>query len=196
MEGVKILIIAGGTASGKTTVAKAIGKATNSLSISHDRYYLSGPDRTNFDHPEALDTNLLVEHLVALKSGKSVGLPIYDFDTHLRSSDTDNVAAKDLIIVEGILSLHYKALRELAHLTVYVDAPADIRLSRRIIRDSAERNRDANSVIAQYNNTVRPMHDLFVQPTKVLADVVLDGTQPPLELVELLLKKMRLAQVI
>jgi uridine kinase len=175
--------VAGGTGSGKTTVAQAIldraGTSQISL-IQHDAYYkdlgdLPLPQRAlrNFDHPDALDNQLLIAHLKKLKSRQPVDMPVYDFTTHTRTSKTQTVKPSRVILVEGILILADEALRQLMDVKIYVDTDADIRLIRRIQRDLAERGRTLDSVIHQYRATVRPMHEQFVEPSKRHADIII-----------------------
>jgi uridine kinase len=175
--------VAGGTGSGKTTVAQAIldraGTSQISL-IQHDAYYkdlgdlpLAHRALRNFDHPDALDNQLLVAHLKKLKSGQPVEMPVYDFTKHTRTSETQTVRPSRVILVEGILILADEALRQLMDVKIYVDTAADIRLIRRIQRDLAERGRTLDSVIHQYRATVRPMHEQFVEPSKRHADIII-----------------------
>jgi uridine kinase len=173
--------IAGGTGSGKTTLADKIRKAfpKDSILISQDFYYkdlshLSFEERakTNFDHPSSLDFALLREHLIELKQGRSIHCPIYSFHTHSRESGYQLVEPAHLIIVEGILLLAVPEIRELFDLKIFVDTDDDIRLLRRIERDIKERSRDFDSVKRQYIMTVKPMHDAFVMPSKQYADVI------------------------
>ena len=175
--------VAGGTGSGKTTVAQAIldraGTSQISL-IQHDAYYKDLGDLPvaqralrNFDHPDALDNQLLIAHLKKLKSGQPVEMPIYDFTTHTRTSETVIVKPSRVILFEGILILADEALRQLMDVKIYVDTDADIRLIRRIQRDLAERGRTLDSVIHQYRATVRPMHEQFVEPSKRHADIII-----------------------
>lgn len=178
--------IAGGTGSGKTTFANAIvnhvGK-DNVTFISHDCYYkainhLSEEERSarNFDHPDALDTYLLVEHVKALKQNQAVCIPTYDFGTHCRVMDAkQELFPKKVIIIEGILIFADPDLVKLLDIKVFVDMSADIRILRRLKRDMAERGRPMDSVINQYMETVRPMHDQFVEPSKYQADVIVPG---------------------
>lgn len=172
--------VAGGTASGKTSVAEGLATRIGALLVSHDRYYRDAPDAsvTNFDHPDSLETRFLVEQLDGLRRGETVALPRYDFTVHRRAPHVDVVEARPLVVVEGILVLADAALRGRFDLRVFVDAPDDIRFIRRLRRDMAERGRTVDGVIAQYLATVRPMHEAFVVPSKVHADVVLDGTTP------------------
>lgn len=175
-----IVGIAGGTASGKTTLATRLAVELGATLISHDRYYRDAPEphRHNFDHPEALETELLVQHLDALHAGEAVDLPVYDFALHQRRSEVDRVDPQPLMIVEGILVLADARLCDRFDLRVYVQAPDDLRFIRRLERDVAERGRTVGSVIHQYLATVRPMHEAHVAPSLERAQVVLDGTSP------------------
>ncbi len=175
--------IAGGTGSGKSTVAKEVYRCLpeNSIAvIEQDSYYkdqshLSFNDRikTNYDHPDAFDTNLLLEHLNMLQDGKAIDKPIYDFENHNRKKETIRVEPKNIIIVEGILILAEAELREKFNIKIFVDTDADVRIMRRIQRDIKERGRTIDSVIDQYINVVRPMHLQFVEPTKRYADIII-----------------------
>lgn len=182
--------IAGGSGSGKTTVANHIraalaeafaGKAGGNIAIvEHDAYYRDRRDLTyaercqlNFDHPESLETELLVEHVAALRAGKSADIPIYDFKNHERSSEVRKVGPSRVVIVEGILVFADEALRKTFDLRVYVDTDADIRAFRRIRRDIEHRGRSFDSIREQYYATVRPMHLMFVEPSKRHAHVIL-----------------------
>ena len=184
MVGPELIIgVAGGTASGKTTVVQAILERVGReriAHIQHDSYYkdlghlpLDERRKYNFDHPEALDTPLLVAHLRDLRHGHSVEVPCYDFATYVRLPSTRTVLPRAVVIVEGILILAEPALRALIDLKLYVDADADLRLIRRINRDIAERGRTMESVMEQYLETVRPMHLEFVEPSKRYADVII-----------------------
>jgi uridine kinase len=177
----RIIGLAGGTGSGKTTVAEAIVRAAggHAAVLPQDAYYRAQPDLpfearalTNYDEPGAFDTDLLVSQIDALRAGRSVERPVYDFTAHDRSPATIRVAPRALLVVEGILVLHEPRLRERMTLKVFVDAPPDERFIRRLERDVSERGRSAESVIAQYRRTVKPMHDLFVEPTKQHADLI------------------------
>lgn len=174
--------LAGGTGSGKTTVADALvataGRANVAL-LPQDAYYRAQPEvpfdvraRTNYDEPGAFDHELLLAHVETLARGDDVDRPVYDFAGHDRSTRTEHVAAAPIVIVEGILVLHDVALRRRLTLKVFVDAPADERFIRRLERDVRERGRSAESVIDQYRRTVKPMHDLFVEPSKQHADLI------------------------
>ena len=170
-----IVGIAGGTASGKTTLAHRFAEELDAALVTHDRYYKNADAHTNFDHPDALDTDALVRHLDALRKGEAVELPVYHFPTHRRSAHTDRLEPRPLLVVEGILVLADAALRRRFDLTVFVDAAADVRFIRRLRRDIAERGRTVDSVIAQYLATVRPMHDAYVEPSAAHAELRLDG---------------------
>jgi uridine kinase len=178
-----VIGIAGGSGSGKTTVAQAILErvgADHIAFLQHDSYYkdLSGlppaqRDEVNFDHPNSLETELLIEHIAALRAGKAVEVPIYDFSTDSRTGQTFIVQPCRVIIVEGILIFTEAALRDMFDLNIFVDTDADIRLIRRLERDLKERHRTVESVIRQYQLTVRPMHLEFVEPSKRYADVII-----------------------
>jgi uridine kinase len=175
--------IAGGTGSGKTTVANAIlarVRADHIASIPHDAYYKDLAALTpslraqiNFDHPDSLETSLLIQHLQQLRDGQSIDLPVYDFKTHTRTQQTIGIDPKPVVIVEGILILVEPVLRTLFDIKIFVDTDADIRFIRRLQRDIAERGRTSESVIRQYLETVRPMHMEFVEPSKRYADVII-----------------------
>lgn len=170
-----IVGIAGGTASGKTTLAMLAARRLDAGLLTHDRYYKNANAKTNFDHPDALETERLVADLDTLRSGHPADAPLYDFATHTRREDSGRVEARPIILVEGILVLTTLELRARFDLPVYVQAAADVRLIRRVRRDIAERGRDLESVLQQYLTTVRPMHELFVEPSAVHAELVLDG---------------------
>jgi uridine kinase len=173
-----VLVIAGGTASGKSSIVSRFVAATGAAHLSHDRYYFDAPEPKghDFDHPDALDTARLVADVECLKRGESVDLPVYSFASHSRTQDTETMHPTSVIVVEGILVLADSRLAALADLTVFVDAPEPVRFRRRLRRDMADRGRTEESVRAQYAETVKPNHDRFVQPSKALATVVLDGT--------------------
>ena len=178
-----VIGIAGGSGSGKTTVAQEILQRVGPDRIAflqHDSYYkdLSGLPPTqraevNFDHPNSLETDLLIEHIAALRDGKSVDVPIYDFSTHSRTSKTFTVQPRRVILVEGILIFTEAALRDMFDVKIFVDTDSDMRFIRRLERDIAERGRTTESVIKQYQSTVRPMHLEFVEPSKRYADVII-----------------------
>jgi len=178
-----IIGICGGTGSGKTTVANRILEAVSKedvIFLQQDSYYrnldqmpLDYRRQVNFDHPDAIDNDLLVEHLRALKRGEAVELPLYDFKTHTRKAETLHMDPRPIIIIEGILVFAEQRLLDEMDIKVYVDTPDDIRFIRRLRRDVAERGRTAESVIEQYLATVRPMHMQFVEPSKRYADVII-----------------------
>ena len=178
-----IIGISGGTGSGKTTVAQKIIAPVgndNVVYLQQDSYYRNLGDmpldlrhRVNYDHPDAFDTDLLINHLEALRAGESIEQPIYDYPTHSRSSATIHVGPRPVIIVEGILVFVNSQMRALMDLKIFVDTDADIRFIRRLDRDVHERGRTVESVIVQYTTTVRPMHLQFVEPSKRYADIII-----------------------
>jgi len=174
--------IAGGTASGKTTVTRKVHEAlvTSRVAfVDQDAYYrdlgdLSLEDRreVNFDHPDAFDTDLLVAHLTELKAGRAVKKPVYDFVRSTRAAETTTVEPGGVILIEGILVLHLAPIRELLDMKIFVDAEDDVRIIRRLMRDIKERGRDFDHVVSQYFRHVRPMHMGFVEPSKRYADII------------------------
>jgi uridine kinase len=178
-----VIGIAGGTGSGKTTVANVILKRVGAHRIAyvpHDAYYRNFADLPkaqrdliNWDHPNSLETDLMIEHVKALKAGRRVELPVYDFTMHARTAQTVPVEPQPIVIVEGILIFADPVLRDLFDVKIFVDTDPDLRLIRRLQRDIAERGRTAESVIRQYLSTVRPMHLEFVEPSKRYADVII-----------------------
>jgi len=177
-----IIGVAGGTASGKTTVSEAILDRVGRERIAyvqHDSYYkdlshlpLEERRVMNFDHPDALENDLLIHHLRELSAGRAVEVPVYDFGNYVRLPETRRLEPRPVILVEGILVFVDQALREMMDVKIYVDTPADIRFIRRLERDINERGRSLRSVIDQYQRTVRPMHLEFVEPSKRYADVI------------------------
>lgn len=175
--------IAGGTASGKTTVARKVREALADCRVAfidQDSYYLDLEDMTledrrqvNFDHPDAFDTDLLVEHLHQLKRGQAIEKPVYDFRTSSRMPNTVRVDPGDIILIEGILVLHMKEVRDVMDVKIYVDADDDLRILRRLTRDIKDRGRDFDHVVSQYLRHVRPMHMGFVEPSKHHADIII-----------------------
>ena len=196
-----IIGISGGTGSGKTTVATSILESVNAgdvVFIQQDSYYRNLKDlpldykqAVNFDHPDALDNDLLVHHIRRLKAGYAVELPIYDFKTHSRLTETLHVEPKPIIIVEGILIFSDARILEEMDIKIFVDTPDDIRFIRRLRRDIAERGRTAESVIEQYLATVRPMHIQFVEPSKRYADVIIPEGGHNLVSIDLISVKIR-----
>ncbi len=173
--------IAGGTASGKTTLARILKDSFQDkvTILKHDYYYYDRShfkvedNKINFDHPDSFETDLLVKHLRGLKKGNAVERPVYSYKTNERLSESKKVKPAPIIIVEGILIFHYEKLKELFDLKIYVDTDADIRLLRRISRDIKERDRTFDSVKNQYLRTVKPMHQKFVEPSKYQADIII-----------------------
>ncbi len=181
MENILVIGIAGGSGSGKTTLMKKLVEKFGSdvTVLSHDNYYkrhddLSYEERCglNYDEPDAFDTSLMVYQLDQLRHGQSIDCPIYDFTVHNRSNDTLRIDPRRVIIVEGILIFADKDLRELMDIRIFVDTDADIRLCRRIKRDVNKRGRSLESVISQYQTTVKPMHEKYVEPSKRFANLV------------------------
>ncbi|CAM1366582.1 uridine kinase [Tenacibaculum sediminilitoris] len=183
MKNIFVIGIAGGTGSGKTTVVNQIINelpADEVCVISQDSYYketdnLTYEERTkiNFDHPRAIDFDLMVEHLTNLKNGDIIEQPIYSFVTHNRTKDTIKTHPRKVIIIEGILIFNNKELRNLCDIKVFVHADADERLIRRVRRDIKERGRDIDEVLNRYQNTLKPMHQEFIEPTKNYADIII-----------------------
>jgi uridine kinase len=175
--------IAGGTASGKTTVARRLVERLGSHPVAvldQDSYYRDLADlpleeraRFNFDHPDAFDTSLLVRHLTELRAGNPIEKPVYSFTQHTRTGETLRVNPGDVVILEGILVLALEPVRELLDVKVFVDSDADVRVLRRVSRDIKERGRDFDGVVEQYFRTVRPMHFGFVEPSKRYADIII-----------------------
>ncbi|PKL12722.1 MAG: uridine kinase [Spirochaetae bacterium HGW-Spirochaetae-8] len=181
MKEVRIIGITGGSGSGKSTIVRKISECVSDfVFIPQDNYYHSAEfvrneniTAYNFDHPDAFDTKLLHQHLTDLKHGKSIEMPQYDFVKHRRMEEHIHVDPRPLVIIEGLMVLHDKAIRDLLDLKLYVDTPDDIRFIRRLKRDMSERGRTVESVIAQYLEVVRPGHFNFIEPTKEYADIVI-----------------------
>lgn len=182
MQQTMVVGIAGGTGSGKSTLAKRLKEAFEGemVSLSHDYYYksndhLSYEERTklNYDHPDAFDTELLIEHIKQLKEGKAIEHPVYSFVEHTRMKESVRIEPARVILVDGILIFDNKELCELMDIKVFVDTDADVRIIRRLLRDVEDRGRDMQSVITQYLETVKPMHEEFVEPSKKRADIII-----------------------
>ena len=175
--------IAGGTGSGKTSIAKELSsnfRKSDIILIEQDSYYkdlanisISEREKINFDHPNSIDFSLMVEHLESLKNGIQTKIPIYDFATHTRKKSTKTIDKHRIIILEGIFSLFNDEIRNMMNIKIYIDTPNDLRIIRRIKRDIDERNRSFESIIKQYYENVRPMHIKFVKPTKQYADIII-----------------------
>ena len=178
----KIVAIAGGTASGKSTIVKIIAETFKDdlIVVGHDNYYKAHDDLDfdqrkllNYDHPQAFDTDLFCEDLKKLLAGIEIDMPLYDYKIHTRSKETIKLRAKKIILIEGILVLYDKKIRELTDTKVFVDADSDIRLKRRILRDTVERGRSLESCLTQYIEQVKPMHEKYVEPSKKYADIII-----------------------
>ena len=181
MENIRLIGISGGSGSGKTTIIKRIAdRVPDFVFVAQDNYYRSAHHISNanitdfnFDHPDAFDTELLIEHLNKLKAGKAIQMPTYDFVHHRRSQETIEARPQRVVLVEGIMIFLEAELRDMMDLKIYVDTPDDIRFIRRIERDVNERRRTMQSVIRQYLEMVRPGHYMFVEPTKKHADIII-----------------------
>ncbi len=182
--GTVVIGIAGGTGSGKSTFTNRLKKAFGDevAVVYHDNYYrrqdgVSFEERkkVNYDHPDSLETDLMVEHLKKLKRGEAVDCPVYDYTKHNRSDRTVHIEPRQIILVEGILLLADPRVRELIDIKIFVEADADERIIRRIVRDVKERGRDLDNIVVQYLTTVKPMHYLYVEPTKAIADLVINS---------------------
>lgn len=204
MQRPMIIGIAGGTGSGKSTVAKKVFQCIDEEHVAvleHDAYYkdqshipLEDRLKTNYDHPLAFDTELLLNHLESLRAGKKIDKPVYSFATHTRLAETQTVHPKKIIILEGILILEDQRIRDLLDIKVYVDTDADVRIIRRIMRDIKDRGRTIDSVVEQYLKQVRPMHMQFVEPSKRYADIIVpEGGENHVAIDILVTKVMSLA---
>ena len=179
-----IIGIAGGTGSGKSTFTNRLkNEFGDQISVVyHDNYYKRQDDipfeerkKVNYDHPDALETDLLIEHLKMLKAGQAIDCPVYDYSQHNRSKETIHIEPRKIILVEGILLLADARVRELIDIKVFVEADADERILRRIVRDVKQRGRDLDNIVQQYLTTVKPMHYLYVEPTKARADIIINS---------------------
>ena len=179
-----IIGIAGGTRSGKSTFTNRLRDrfGDNITVIYHDNYYKRHDDipfeerkKLNYDHPDALETDLLIEHIKRLRNGESIECPVYDYTVHNRSDKTVRIDPRKIILIEGILLLADPRLRSLLDIKIYVEADADERILRRILRDVKERGRDIDNIVEQYLTTVKPMHYLYVEPTRATADIVINS---------------------
>lgn len=193
--------ITGGSGSGKTTVVKKIKTEIPSKSltiIEQDSYYkdqsqLTYEERckTNYDHPFAFDSDLLLQHLKDLREGKSIEKPVYDYEIHNRTKVTQTVEPRDIIVLEGILIFYDKRIRDMLDIKIFVDTDSDIRLVRRIIRDMSDRGRTVDSVLTQYMQTVRPAHEQFIEPTKKFADIIIPEGGHNLVAIDLMVTKIK-----
>ena len=187
----------GGTGSGKTTIVEKIVSEFPSSDIqviSQDSYYKDNSDLSfeercglNFDHPDAIDFELLYQHVLALKNGETIQQPVYSFQTHNRTAETISISPKKILIIEGILILNYPKLRSFFDLKVFVDARSDMRMERRVSRDISERGRTPEEVLKRYMNTLKPMHQQFIEPMKIHADFIIENHKnAPVELSKLI----------
>ena len=193
--------IAGGSGSGKTTLANEISSNYDQKKVAiieQDSYYINIPvinlkqkKKFNFDHPSAIDITLFEKDLKSLLEGKTINVPLYDFKTHSRLKEYSQLKPNHIIVVEGILVLHYPQIRELFSLKIFVDTPEDLRFNRRQKRDINERGRNEENIIEQYVNSVRPMHDKFVEPSKYFADEIILGENRPDEIIGSIIKKIK-----
>jgi len=205
-EGIKMkksifIGITGGSGSGKTTVVNKIKSEIPSKSmtvIEQDSYYkdqshLSYEERckTNYDHPFAFDSDLLIQHLIDLRDGKSIQKPLYDYEIHNRKKESLKVEPTEIIVLEGILIFYDKRIRDFLDIKIFVDTASDIRLVRRIVRDMNERSRSIDSILIQYMETVRPAHEQFIEPTKKYADIIIPEGGNNLVAIDLMVTKLK-----
>lgn len=196
-----IIGVFGGTGSGKTTIVNQIVSDFNTSDIqviSQDAYYKDNSNITyearcllNFDHPEAIDFELLYQHLSALKNGETIEQPVYNFKTHNRTDKTLEISPKKILILEGILIMNYPKLRSLLDLKVFIDTSSDMRMERRVNRDISERGRTPKEVMDRYINTLKPMHDQFIEPMKIHADVVIENHENASINLDILIAKIK-----
>ena len=200
MNDIMVIGIAGGSGSGKTTITNQIVEQLGAdvTVITHDNYYRAHHEMTyderallNYDHPDSYETELLTEHLAALRRGETVQIPTYDFSIHDRTDETITVCPSSVIIVEGILLFFHPELRDLMDIKVFVDCDADVRILRRIMRDVKERGRTLESVINQYLATVKPMHEAFVEPSKRFADIIIPTSDRNPVALDMLVNRIR-----
>lgn len=195
---IRILAIAGGSCSGKTTVAEAVAEALGAaIVISMDRYYrdlshlpLQERSACNFDHPDAVEHELLIEHMCLLAKGSEVEAPQYDFATHTRLPQPEVVKPEEYVVVEGLYALHWEGIRDLATLRAFVELDHETCLDRRVARDVKERGRNRDAVRAQYVQTVKPMYETYILPARATADLVLRGDAPVADLVAAVLDSL------
>ena len=199
-KNILVIGIAGGTGSGKTTLMKNLIREFSDVVtvLSHDNYYKRHDDMTyeercglNYDEPAALETDLMARHLDILRRGEAIDCPVYDFTVHNRSNDTIRITPEKVIIVEGILIFENRELRDLMDIKVFVDTDADVRLCRRILRDVEERGRTLESVVDQYVTTVKPMHEMYVEPSKKFADIIVPEGGQNLVALDMIMGRIR-----
>ena len=200
MDNILVIGIAGGTGSGKTTLVKKIKEQFGNVVtvLSHDNYYrrldhlpLEERAKVNYDEPKALETELMSLHLEQLRAGQAIDCPVYDFSQHNRSDETLHIEPTQVIIVEGILIFENKPLRDLMDIRIFVDTDADIRICRRIKRDVNKRGRSLESVIEQYQTTVKPMHEKYVEPSKRFAHIVVPEGGKNLVALDMIMGRIR-----
>lgn len=200
MENILVIGIAGGTGSGKTTLMNNLIQAFEKdvTILSHDNYYKRHDEMTyeerchlNYDEPAALETDLMAHHLELLRQGQAIDCPVYDFTVHNRSDKTIHIVPKKVIIVEGILIFENKPLRDLMDIRIFVDTDSDVRLCRRIARDVEERGRTLQSVLIQYQETVKPMHEMYVEPSKKYANIIVPEGGKNLVALEMITGRIR-----
>lgn len=197
MTDIKIIAVAGGSASGKSSIVKQIDETFGDdlIVIGHDNYYKAHDDisfdqrsKLNYDYPGAFDNELFYEDLLKLQHGKSIDMPRYDYTIHTRSKETTRISPSKIILIEGILVLEDKKIRDITDTKVFIDADSDVRLQRRILRDTKERGRSLESVLEQYIKQVKPMHEKYVEPTKKYADIIIPRGAKNSKGIEILIK--------
>ena len=197
MTDIKIIAVAGGSASGKSSIVKQIDETFEDdlIVIGHDNYYKAHDDisfdqrsKLNYDYPGAFDNELFYEDLLKLQQGKSIDMPRYDYTIHTRSKETTRISPSKIILIEGILVLEDKKIRDITDTKVFIDADSDVRLQRRILRDTKERGRSLESVLEQYIKQVKPMHEKYVEPTKKYADIIIPRGAKNSKGIEILIK--------
>ena len=197
MTDIKIIAVAGGSASGKSSIVKQIDETFEDdlIVIGHDNYYKAHDDisfdqrsKLNYDYPGAFDNELFYEDLLKLQQGQSIDMPRYDYTIHTRSKETTRIRPSKIILIEGILVLEDKKIRDITDTKVFIDADSDVRLQRRILRDTKERGRSLESVLEQYIKQVKPMHEKYVEPTKKYADIIIPRGAKNSKGIEILIK--------
>ena len=197
MTDIKIIAVAGGSASGKSSIVRHIDEyfKDDLIVIGHDNYYKAHDDisfedraKLNYDYPGAFDNDLFYEHLLKLQNGQSIEMPTYDYTIHTRSDKTITINPTKIILIEGILVLENKKIRNITDTKVFIDADSDVRLQRRILRDTKERGRSLDSVLEQFIKQVKPMHEKYVEPTKKYADIIIPRGAKNSKGIEILIK--------
>lgn len=197
MTDIKIIAVAGGSASGKSSIVKQIDETFEEdlIVIGHDNYYKAHDDisfdqrsKLNYDYPGAFDNELFYADLLKLQQGQSIDMPRYDYTIHTRSKETTRISPSKIILIEGILVLEDKKIRDITDTKVFIDADSDVRLQRRILRDTKERGRSLESVLEQYIKQVKPMHEKYVEPTKKYADIIIPRGAKNSKGIEILIK--------